>query len=172
MIPAKFKENNMKILVTGATGYIGGRLVPLLLKKGHTVRCMARNPENLKERPWEGVEFSQGDILDPQTLSQNFSHIDVAYYLIHSMSHGENNFESFDRQGAENFAHAARAAGIKRIIYLGGLGREEDDLSPHLKSRHEVGDILHSSGIPVTEFRAAIIVGSGSISFEMIRYLT
>lgn len=166
----------MKILVTGATGYIGGRLIPRLLKKGYFVRCLARRPENLSGRPWfsgeSSVEVIAGDVLNPSSLIQACRNIDVAYYLVHSMSAGEEGFEERDRQAAKNFAEAARQAGIKKIIYLGGLGENQGSLSHHLKSRQEVGEILRKSGIPVTEFRAAIIVGSGSISFEMIRYLT
>lgn len=162
----------LRILVTGATGYIGGRLVPRLLEKGHSVRCLARAPENLKGRAWNGAEIVQGDVLKPESLPQAMQGIDVAYYLVHSMRAGEAGFEERDRQAARNFAAAAREAGVKRILYLGGLGVDEAELSPHLESRHEVGALLRDSGIPVTEFRAAIIVGSGSISFEMIRYLT
>ncbi len=162
----------LRILVTGATGYIGGRLVPRLLERNYSVRCLARNPENLRGRGWEGVEFVKGDALHQETLPLALAEIDVAYYLIHSMRAGEKGFEERDRIAARNFAAAARQAGVKRLIYLGGLGSEEHELSPHLDSRHEVGNILRDSGIPVTEFRAAVIVGSGSISFEMIRYLT
>lgn len=163
----------MNILVTGATGYIGGRLVPKLLEKGHVVRCLARRPEVLEGR-WKGVEIVKGDVLSAESSSlvNALSGIDVAYYLVHSMTAGEEGFEERDRQASRNFAEAARAAGVRRIIYLGGLGSTEQQLSPHLKSRQEVGDALRSTGVPVTEFRAAIIVGSGSLSFEMIRHLT
>lgn len=169
----------MKILVTGGTGYIGGRLIPRLLQQGYSVRCLARRPENLSGRPWNTpqhpVEVVAGDILNQGSLSQAFVGMEVAYYLVHSMSAGEKGFEDRDRRAAMNFSEAARQAGIRKIIYLGGLGddpSEKGTLSPHLKSRQEVGTILRRSGISVTEFRAAIIVGSGSISFEMIRYLT
>lgn len=161
----------MKILVTGATGYIGGRLIPRLLRQGHAVRCMARRPEALAGRPWPGAEIVAGDVLDPSTLAPALAGVEVAYYLVHSMTAGEEGFEERDRKAARNFADAARAAGVKRILYLGGLGDQGAALSPHLKSRQEVGEILRSSGVPVTEFRAAIIVGSGSLSFEMIRAL-
>lgn len=161
----------LRILVTGATGYIGGRLVPRLLEAGHWVRCLARHPPHLEGRPWPGVELVAGDALKPESLAAALKEIDVAYYLIHSMGGGEESFAERDRLAAKNFAEAAARAGVQRLIYLGGLGAEESSLSQHLESRHEVGDILRSSGIPVTEFRAAIIVGSGSISFEMIRYL-
>ncbi|MFO1464026.1 MAG: SDR family oxidoreductase [bacterium] len=162
----------LRILVTGATGYIGGRLVPRLLERGHAVRCLARQPENLAGRGWPGAEIVPGDVLKPDTLPAALRGVDIAYYLVHSMRAGEAGFEERDRQAARHFARAAREAGVKRILYLGGLGAEERGLSAHLDSRHEVGDLLRESGIPVTEFRAAIIVGSGSISFEMIRYLT
>lgn len=161
-----------RILVTGATGYVGGRLVPRLLERGCTVRCLARNPYILHGRGWEGAEIVQGDALEPQSLVHVLKDIDTAYYLIHSLLHGKRWFEGYDRVAAANFAHAAKKSGVKRIIYLGGMGAEEDELSPHLYSRHEVGRILRLSGIPITEFRAAIIVGSGSISFEIIRYIT
>lgn len=169
----------MTILVTGATGYIGGRLIPRLLDQGYVVRCLARKPESLAGRAWNtpdhSVETVAGDVLDPASLPKAFSGIEVAYYLIHSMSAGEKGFEDRDRRAAENFAMAARQAGVRKIIYLGGLGdnlHPWDKLSHHLQSRQEVGRILRQFGIPVTEFRAAIIVGSGSVSFEMIRYLT
>ncbi len=160
------------ILVTGATGYIGGRLIPKLLEKGYRVRVLVRDPERLIGRPWVNqVETFQGDVLKPESLPQALMDIDVAYYLIHSMSDSEE-FDERDKRAAENFGSIAKKAGIKRIIYLGGLGESEADLSKHLRSRHQTGEVLRKSGVPVTEFRAAIIVGSGSVSFEMIRYLT
>lgn len=163
----------MNILVTGATGYIGGRLVPRLLERGHQVRCLARDPARLSGRPgWESVSIVGGDVLQPDTLPPALSGIDVAYYLVHSMGGGEKEFAERDRQAASHFARAARLAGVKRLIYLGGLGVASTGLSRHLASRHETGDVLRAEGPPVTEFRAAIIVGSGSISFEMIRVLT
>ncbi|HKX11935.1 MAG TPA: NAD(P)H-binding protein, partial [bacterium] len=161
----------LRILVTGATGYVGGRLIPRLLEAGHSLRCLVRHPPNLQDPSWNGVEIVQGDVLQPETLPPALNNIDVAYYLVHSMAGGEKGFDERDRRAAANFAEAAGRAGVKRIIYLGGLGIDETKLSAHLASRHEVGDLLRGSGIPVTEFRAAIIVGSGSISFEMIRYL-
>lgn len=161
-----------KILVTGATGYIGGRLVPRLLATGHSVRCLARDASRLEGRPWQGTEIVQGDLLSPGTLSVLLAGVEVAYYLVHSMSAGEHEFAERDRRAARNFAYAAKEAGVKRIIYLGGLGKDRAYLSPHLRSRQEIGDILRLAGVPVTEFRAAIIVGSGSMSFEMLRYLT
>ena len=163
----------MKILVAGATGYVGGRLVPRLLAEGHEVICLVRDPEHVRgRRGWEGAEIQQGDALVPLSLLPVMEGVEVAYYLIHSMSASKGRFEDHDRVAAERFGLSANAAGVRRIIYLGGLGHADDQLSPHLSSRHEVGDILRSTGVPVTEFRAAIIVGSGSVSFEMIRYVT
>ncbi|HME81127.1 MAG TPA: SDR family oxidoreductase [Candidatus Eremiobacteraceae bacterium] len=161
----------MRVLVTGATGYIGGRLVPRLIAAGHFVRCLARSPKRLAGR-FAGAEIFPGDVRDSLDLPAAFAGIDVAYYLIHSMGAGGADFQTRDRETARNFATAAKAAGVKRIIYLGGLGDAKRDLSEHLRSRHEVGDILRDHGPPVTEFRAAIVIGSGSVSFEMIRYLT
>lgn len=166
-------EKKKRILVTGATGYIGGRLVPRLLENEHLVRVMTRDVRHLQGRSWlEDVEAMQGDVLQPETLSAVLKDVDAAYYLIHSMGAGDN-FHERDAQAAKNFASAAKAAGVKQIIYLGGLGdREEQDLSEHLQSRQKVGEILREYGPPVTEFRAAVVVGSGSLSFEIIRYLT
>ncbi len=162
----------MRILVTGATGYIGGRLVPHLLDAGHEVRCMARDPSKLSGDPWrDRVGVVAGDILDVDSLKEALTGCDAAYYLVHSMA-GGSDFVERDRQGAANFRDAADATGLRRIVYLGGLGDDTDDLSHHLDSRHEVGRILRSGTTPVTELRAAVIIGSGSVSFEMLRYLT
>ncbi len=158
----------MKILVTGATGYIGGRLVPLLLETGAQVRVLAREPRKLARRNWPGVEVFQGDVLNPQTLPAALEGIEVAYYLVHSLSTSGGNFSDLDKIAASNFAVAAKKAGVARIIYLGGLGITGTDLSEHLRSRHQTGDVLRSTGVPVTELRAAIIVGSGSASFLII----
>ena len=162
----------MRILLTGATGYVGGRLVPRLLAAGHGVICLARDPGRLDGRRWDGVEVRQGDALDRASLDRALQGADAAYYLIHSMAEGARGFEARDRVAAEHFGAAALAAGVRQIIYLGGLGRGDRALSGHLASRQEVGALLRSSGVPVTEFRAAVVVGAGSISFEMIRYLT
>ena len=167
-------ENSDKpsVLVTGATGYIGGRLVPLLLKAGYPVRVMVRDPIRLQGRSWlEQVEVVKGDVLEPDTLDQALEGIDMAYYLIHSMRGGDD-FHERDIRAAQNFGAAAKGQHVQRIIYLGGLGDGSSELSQHLRSRQNTGEALRESGIPVTEFRAGIIVGSGSLSFEMIRYLT
>jgi len=158
------------ILVTGATGYVGGRLVPRLWQKGYKIRCLVRDASRLKGR-WEGVEIVQGNVLEPESLNDKFIGIETAYYLIHSMG-GDGEFSRTDIVAAENFAFAAEKQGVKRIIYLGGLGSPEENLSKHLSSRLKTGDTLRKFDVPVTEFRAGVIVGSGSLSFEMIRYLT
>ena len=163
-------DRNKLILVTGATGYIGGRLLKALEQSGRPVRCLARNPRFLEARVSPGTELMKADCLDPGSLREAMTGVDTAYYLVHSMG-SSGKFVEEDREAAQNFAGAAREAGVKRIIYLGGLGSKDQELSDHLRSRHEVADILRSSGIPVTEFRASIVIGSGSLSFEMIRAL-
>jgi uncharacterized protein YbjT (DUF2867 family) len=162
----------MRIAVTGATGYIGGRLVPQLLAADHDVVCLARSPAKLDDRPWiDDVEVRTADVTKSGGLEGSLEGCDVAYYLIHSMGSGSG-FEDADHAAAVRFAEAARDAGVRRIIYLGGLGEDDGELSPHLASRHDVGVALASSGVPVAEFRAAVIIGSGSVSFEMLRHLT
>ncbi|MGW6272600.1 SDR family oxidoreductase [Streptomyces sp. NPDC055060] len=165
----------LRCLVTGATGYIGGRLVPELLDAGHEVRCLARSPEKLRDYPWTGrAEVLRGDASDAASVGSAMEGVDVAYYLIHALGTGSG-FEETDRKTARIFAEQARAAGVRRIVYLGGLTPEnvpEQELSPHLRSRAEVGRILMESGVPTTMLRAAVIIGSGSASFEMLRYLT
>lgn len=158
------------ILIAGATGYVGGELLKELLGAGYQVRCMARHPESLKARGLPGLEVVAGDVLDPASLNAAMARVGIAYYLVHSMG-STLSFEQQDRIGAENFAKAAQTAGVERIIYLGGLGRDSDQLSPHLRSRQEVGEILRSTTVPVIEFRASVVIGSGSLSFEMIRSL-
>jgi uncharacterized protein YbjT (DUF2867 family) len=160
-----------QILVTGATGYIGGRLVPRLLAEGVAVRVLARRPSQLQGRSWlEHVEVVQGDALNPENMSAAMCGMDTAYYLIHGMSGGVD-FHQRDLSAARNFEQAARVAGLQRIVYLGGLGGEQESyLSVHLRSRHDVGKVLAESGVPVVEFRAAMVVGSGSAAFEMMRY--
>ncbi|WP_151773998.1 SDR family oxidoreductase [Streptomyces abyssomicinicus] len=162
-------------LVTGATGYIGGRLVPELLAAGHRVRCLARSPGKLRDHPWAGdVEVVEGDVTDADSTGRAMRGVDVAYYLVHALGTGRD-FEDTDRRAARVFGEQARAAGVRRIVYLGGLtpaGVPEEQLSPHLRSRAEVGRILLASGVPTAVLRAAVIIGSGSASFEMLRYLT
>lgn len=160
------------VLVTGATGYIGGRLVPRLLAAGHRVRCMARNPARLEGRRWPGVERVKGDVEDPASLDAALKGVTQAYYLIHAMGEDRPDFRGRDLQQARDFGAACARAGVRRIIYLGALGESGRLGSEHLASRHEVGVALGEAGVPVLEFRAAVIVGSGSASFEMIRALT
>lgn len=163
----------VKCLVTGATGYIGGRLVPRLLAEGHTVRCLTRGARRLRDVPWAGqVQIAEADLGRPETLPDALRGVDVAYYLVHSL--GRPDFEALDRAAATNFAAAARSAGVRRIIYLGGPQPPagEPDVSAHLRSREEVAQILLASGVPTAVLRAAVIIGSGSASFEMLRYLT
>jgi uncharacterized protein YbjT (DUF2867 family) len=162
----------MKIAVTGATGYVGGRLVPHLIAEGHHVVCVARNPGKLADRPWiDDVDVVQADLLTAPDLAECLAGCDAAFYLVHSMG-SEDDFESADLRAARRFAHGASEAGVKRIVYLGGLGSDEEALSPHLSSRHDVGATLATTDVAVTEFRAAVIIGSGSVSFEMLRHLT
>ncbi|HEX3458768.1 MAG TPA: NAD(P)H-binding protein, partial [Candidatus Baltobacteraceae bacterium] len=161
----------MRVLVTGATGYIGGRLVPRLYEQGYTVRCIARASGRLLGRFPKDVEIVEGSIDDEEALRAALTECEVAYYLVHSMG-STNKFAQADREAARKFGAAAARAGARLLIYLGGLGSDGEHLSTHLRSRHEVGAVLRESGVPVVEFRAAQIVGSGSISFEMIRYLT
>ncbi len=162
----------MHVLVTGANGYVGGRLVPQLLDRRHVVRCMVRDPSRLQGRTWAAqVNIVRGDVLDPASLGPALAGIEVAYYLVHSLGAGRD-FHDRDIRAAKSFGAAAAAAGVARIIYLGGLGDSTAALSEHLRSRQDTGSALAEAGVPVTEFRAAVIVGSGSVSFEMIRYLT
>jgi len=157
------------ILVTGATGYVGGRLRRLLEADGKRVRCLTRRHTGLASRVGETTEIVEGDVLEIESLGPALAGVESAYYLIHSMGSGRD-FEEQDRTAARNFGSVARGAGVRRIIYLGGLGHGPH-LSPHLTSRQEVGEILRESGVPVLEFRASIVIGSGSLSFEMIRAL-
>ncbi|HEX6421044.1 MAG TPA: SDR family oxidoreductase [Acidimicrobiales bacterium] len=160
------------VLVTGATGYIGGRLVPELLAAGHRVRCLVRTPGKLRGAAWrDRVEVHEGDVTDPAGLADAMAGMEVAYFLVHSMG-GAAAFDEADRRAATTFRDAAAGAGVSRLVYLGGLGRDDDPaLSRHLRSRHEVGRLLAEGPVPVTELRAALIIGSGSASFEMLRYL-
>jgi uncharacterized protein YbjT (DUF2867 family) len=164
--------NQRLALVTGVTGYIGGRLVPELLEAGFRVRAMARNPDRLRDRAWYGeVDVVEADAGDAQQLRAAMNGVDIAYYLIHSLGTGRR-FAARDRHNALTLGTAAREAGVSRIVYLGGLYPDGEELSPHLASRREVGEILLASGVPATVLRAAVILGSGSASFEMLRHLT
>ena len=158
------------ILLTGATGYIGGRLLPLLEQSGRGVRCLARDPERLRGAAAVSTDIVRGDCLDPASLDAALAGVESAFYLVHSMT-TRRDFAAADRQAAENFGRAAAKAGVRRIIYLGGLSDAREALSPHLRSRNETGDILRASGVPVVEFKASIVIGAGSLSFEMIRAL-
>jgi len=158
------------ILLTGATGYVGGRLLRAFEAEGLRVRCLVRRPELFRTDLAPTTEVVRGDVTDPASLTVAMPGVTTAYYLVHSMGDAED-FEEQDRRGAEAFGAAGAAAGVARIVYLGGLGDETGELSPHLRSRHEVGRILCASGVPVIELRASIVIGSGSLSFEMIRAL-
>ena len=158
------------VLLTGATGYVGGRLLPLLEAGGYPVRCLTRRPESLGKQVSDSTEVFKGDLLNAESLDSRFAGVDTAYYFVHSMG-AKSDFEQEDREAATNFARAADKAGVRRIIYLGGLGHRDEDLSKHLRSRQETGDILRTSAAQVIEFRASIVIGSGSLSFELIRAL-
>ena len=165
-------EQKLRCLVTGATGYVGGRLVPRLLDNGFEVRALARTPEKLARVPWrDRIEVVQGDLGDPESLAAAFENIDVVYYLVHSMGF-EKDFAAEERRAAQNVVAAARRAGVRRIVYLSGLHPEDAELSTHLGSRTTVGEILIASGIETIVLQAGVVVGSGSASFEMIRHLT
>ncbi|HET7470093.1 MAG TPA: NAD(P)H-binding protein, partial [Gemmatimonadales bacterium] len=157
------------VLLTGASGYVGGRLCRALEAAGQPLRCLARQPEYLRPKVASTTEVVAGDVLEPHSLAGAFRGVDTAYYLIHSMA-ASDDYAERDRQGALHFAQAAREAGVRRIIYLGGLGHGSR-LSPHLASRQEVGRVLRDSGVPTIEFRASIVIGSGSLSFELVRAL-
>ncbi|WP_395309929.1 NAD(P)H-binding protein [Mycobacterium sp. AMU20-3851] len=164
-------DTNTRCLVTGATGYIGGNLVPVLLERGHQVRALARRPAKLDDRPWrDRVEVARGDLGDPESLTTAFADTDVVYYLVHSMGTSAD-FVKEEAEAARNVVAAARSAGVRRIVYLSGL-HPDGELSPHLRSRTAVGDILVESGIETVVLQAGIVIGSGSASFEMIRHLT
>ncbi len=159
-------------LVTGATGYIGGRLVVELLNHGYRVRVIARNASRLKDHPWiKQVEVVEGDANDEQALTKAMQGADIAYYLLHALM-SKNDFEAKERALAEHFVKCAKTSGIGRIVYLGGMIAPTEELSPHMQSRADTGEILRASGIPTIELRAAVVIGSGSASFEMLRYLT
>jgi len=159
-----------QILLTGASGYVGSRLWPMLETQGYRVRCMARNPEKLHNQVGSETEVVKGNVLDIGSLHQALKGVWAAYYMIHSMN-DTGDFETKEYTGANNFVQAAQLAGVQRIIYLGGLGDETQELSKHLRSRHGVGCIFQKSGIPTLEFRASAIIGTGSLSFELVRAL-
>ena len=160
------------VLLTGATGYVGGRMIARLEQQPIVLRCLARNPETLRSGVDKDTEVVRGDVLDAQSLDDALANVHTAYYLIHLMSDSAD-FEQEDRKAAANFAAAARKAGVQRIIYLGGLGDDDDpNLSPHLRSRHDVGKAFRDSGVETIEFRASLVIGKGSLSFDMLKSLT
>jgi len=160
------------VLLTGASGYVGGRLIPLLERQPVVLRCMARTPDKLQPLVGTSTQVVTGDVLDANSLTEALHGVHTAYYLVHLMTDSKD-FEKEDRQAATNFAAAAKKAGVRRIVYLGGLGDDADpDLSPHLRSRHEVGDILRASGVETVEFRAGMVVGAGSTSYQLMKSLT
>jgi uncharacterized protein YbjT (DUF2867 family) len=161
-----------RVLLTGASGYIGGKLAPPLAQQGVSVRCLVRNPDKLRTLATGSTEVVQGDVLEPASLDAAMQEVHTAYYLVHLMA-GSQHFEEDDRRAAQNFGAAAKRAGVRRIIYLGGLGDDADpQLSPHLRSRHEVGQILKDSRVETIEFRAGMIIGSGSLSYQLMKSLT
>ena len=165
-------SNAPVVLLTGASGYVGGRLIPLLERHPVVLRCLARTPDKLRPVVKEPTQIVRGDVLDVSSLDAALQGVHTAYYLVHLMS-GSKDFEKEDRQAATNFALAAKQAGVQRIIYLGGLGDDaEPKLSPHLRSRHEVGQILKTSGVETIEFRAGMVVGAGSTSYQLMKSLT
>ncbi len=170
--PGNSRPTAPTILLTGATGYVGGQLLSLLENEPVVVRCLARNPDKLRSSITETTQIVQGDVLDRSSLRTALEGVQTAYYLVHLMS-GSQDFEEEDRQAAINFAAAAQESGVQRIIYLGGLGDDADPrLSPHLRSRHEVGEILRNSGVEIIELRAGMVIGAGSLSFQLMKSLT
>ncbi|MBV9126031.1 MAG: NAD(P)H-binding protein [Planctomycetes bacterium] len=171
-MPHPESQHEPTLLLTGGSGYVGGRLLPLLEQQPGKLRCLARSPDKLRPRIKETTEIVQGDVLDAPSLDRAMPGVHTAYYLVHLMSSSKD-FQKEDRQAAVNFAGAAQKAGVRRIIYLGGLGDEVDPhLSPHLRSRHEVGTILRDSGVETIEFRASLVIGRGSLSFDLVKRLT
>jgi uncharacterized protein YbjT (DUF2867 family) len=164
-------EGGPIILLTGGSGYVGGRLIPLLEQRRATLRCLARDPERMRARVLPSTVVVRGDVLDRPSLDLALRGVHTAYYLVHLMSNAKD-FEREDRQAASHFAAAAKQAGVRRLIYLGGLGDDDPKLSPHLRSRHEVGKIFRDSGVETVEFRASMVIGAGSLSFELMKSLT
>jgi uncharacterized protein YbjT (DUF2867 family) len=172
LMPSEQDPNRPLVLLTGATGYVGARLLPLLQEQPIHLRCLARKPETLQSQVNSATEIVSGDVLDAHSLEQALAGVHTAYYLVHLMSSSAD-FQKDDRQAAINFGRAAQEAGVRRIIYLGGLGDDRDpQLSPHLRSRHEVGQILRDSGVETIEFRASMVIGAGSLSYELMKSLT
>lgn len=171
-LDANLLPNSPVVLLAGATGYVGGRLIPLLEQQPVTLRCLARKPDKLRASVRDSTQVVEGDVLDTTSLDKALRGVHTAYYLVHLMS-GSKDFEKEDRQASINFATAAKRAGVRRFIYLGGLGNDADPkLSPHLRSRHEVGRILRESGVETIEFRASLVIGTGSLSFDLVKSLT
>lgn len=171
-MPSERDPNRPLVLLTGATGYVGARLLPLLQEQPIRLRCLARKPVTLQSQVNAATEIVSGDVLDAHSLEQALAGVHTAYYLVHLMSSSAE-FQKDDRQAAINFGRAAQEAGVRRIIYLGGLGDDRDpQLSPHLRSRHEVGQILRDSGVETIEFRASMVIGAGSLSYELMKSLT
>src|SRR5579883_2526743 len=171
-MPTAEAANRPMILLTGGSGYVGGRLISVLGQRGARLRCLARSPDTLRARVNEATEVVRGDVLDEPSLDRAMEGVHTTFYLIHLMSESKD-FERQDRLAATNFAGSARRAGVRRIIYLGGLGDDADPgLSPHLRSRHEVGQILRESGVETIEFRASVVIGAGSLSFDLVKSLT
>ena len=168
-----FEGSNIPVvLLTGATGYVGGRLIPLLEQQPVKLRCLARKPDDLRALVKESTQIVRGDVLDRGSLDAAMQGVHTAYYLVHLMS-GSKDFEKEDRQAATSFAQAAKKANVRRIVYLGGLGDDADPkLSPHLRSRHEVGQVLRESGVETIDFRAGMVVGAGSLSYQLLKSLT
>ena len=163
-----------RVAIAGVTGYIGGRLAPRLLDHGYAIQCLVRSPAKLQSRPWATdpkVQIRRAELADETSLTRDLEGCEAAFYLVHSMMSAGSGYAEHDRQLASTFARASKNAGVKRIIYLGGLGETGPGLSEHLSSRREVEEALASSGVPVTVLRAAMIIGSGSASFEILRYL-
>ena len=171
-MPTSGNADQPIILLTGGSGYVGGRLIPSLERSGMSLRCLSRNPDRIRPKMQAASEVVPGDVLDRVSLDRALQGVHTAYYLVHLMS-GPSDFEREDRRAAENFAGAAKQAGVRRIIYLGGLGDDADPkLSPHLRSRHEVGEVLRGSGAETIEFRASMVLGAGSLSFRLMKDLT